>query len=169
MANRTFHFPGFSVVQGDIRVDLNMDRFSRQFQRAQYELDGNVMNSMVPFMPKVTGNFIHQTEIQSRAIQGSGMVYAAYGRFGQYLYEGKVMVDAQTGKGPRKIPMGPGGDYILRFRKGARLVATDRPLKYTGRDYVGPHPDVTDHWFDAAKKKDGRKWIEAVKRTAGGG
>lgn len=165
MASRTFHFPGFSVVQGDIRVDLNMDRFSRQFQRAQYELDGNVMNSMVPFMPHVNGTFIQTTRAASAALQGSGKVYAAYGPFGRYLYEGKVMVDAQTGKGPMKIPTGPGGEYILRFRKGARLVATDRPLNYTRTH----NPDVTDHWFDAAKKKDGRKWIEAVKRTAGGG
>lgn len=165
MASRTFHFPSFSIVQGNIRVDLNMDRFSRQFQRAQYELDGNVMDSMVPFMPHYNGTFIQETTKASAAIQGTGMVYAAFGRFGQYLYEGKVMVDAQTGKGPRKIPMGPGGDYILRFRKGASLVATDRPLNYTQTH----NPDVTDHWFDAAKKKDGRKWIEAVKRTAGGG
>ncbi len=167
MASRTFHFPGFSIVQGDIRVDLNMDRFSRQFQDAQTELDANVMNSMKPFMPHYNGTFIQQTQAASDAIRGSGMVYAAYtpGGFGRYLYEGKVMVDAQTGKGPRKIPMGPGGDYILRFRKGARLVATERPLDYTKTH----NPNVTDHWFDAAKKKDGRKWIEAVKRTAGGG
>lgn len=169
MASSTIHFSSFSLIEGDIRIDLNMDRFSEQFQRAQYELDGNIMNSMVPFMPHVNGPFIQITRTASAAVQGTGMVYAAYGPAGRMLYIGKVMVDAQTGKGPRKIPTGPGGEYVLRFRKGARLKATDRPLQYTGSKEVGHNPDVTDHWFDAAKKKDGRKWIEAVKRTAGGG
>lgn len=165
MASRTFHFPGFSIVQGDIHIELNMDRFSRQFQRAQYELDGNVMNSMAPFMPHYNGTFIQTTRAASSAVQGSGMVYAAYGPAGRYLYEGKVMVDAQTGKGPRKIYDENGIFVGLRFRKGARLKETERPLNYTRTH----NPNVTDHWYNAAEKKDKTKWIEAAKCTAGGG
>nr|DAM96477.1 MAG TPA: Minor capsid protein [Caudoviricetes sp.] len=156
------HFKGFSVVDGDIRVKLDMHRFEEQFRRAQYQLDGAVMNSMVPFMPMITGSFINTTRAASAAIQGSGEVYAAYAPQGRYLYMGKVMVDRDTGKGPYKIPTGPGGEYVLRFRKGAKLVATDRPLKYS-------YPKAQSHWFDAAKKKDGKKWVRGVKETAGGG
>lgn len=159
------HFKGFSIVDGDIRVTLNMNRFERQFQRAQYQLDGAVMNSMVPFMPHQNGTFIQNTRAASAAVQGSGEVYAAYGIQGRYLYEGKVMVDRDTGKGPMKIPTGPGGEYVLRYRKGAKLVATDRPLQYT----KSHNPKAQSHWFDAAKKADGKKWIRDVKKTAGGG
>ena len=70
------HFKGFSVVDGDIRIKLDMHRFEEQFRRAQYQLDGAVMNSMVPFMPMITGSFINTTRAASAAIQGSGEVYA---------------------------------------------------------------------------------------------
>lgn len=156
------HFKGFSVVDGDIRVTLDMHRFEEQFRRAQYQLDGAVMNSMVPFMPMVTGSFINATRAASAAVQGSGEVYAAYAPQGRYLYMGKVMVDRDTGKGPYKIPTGPGGEYVLRFRKGATLVPTNRPLKYS-------YPKAQSHWFDAAKAKDGKTWVKNVKKTAGGG
>lgn len=161
---KTVHFKSFSIVQGDIKINLNLDRFSKQFQEAQYELDGNVMNSMVPFMPDNNGLFIDVTKAASAAIQGSGNVYAAVGPFGRYLYEGKVMVDSKTGKGPAKIPTGP-GEYVLRFRKGAKLVATDRPLRFAKTH----NPEATDHWFDPAKKKDLDKWVKQAKKTAGGG
>lgn len=155
------HFGKYSVVKGDVRVKLDLSRFDRQFQRAQYGLDGDIMNSMVPFMPLLKGTFIQVTRKASADVQGSGQVYAAFGPQGQYLYEGLVMVDSETGKGPRKIPTGP-GEYVLRFRKGAKLKATDRPLRYSSND-------ATDHWFDAAKEKDEKRWIKRVKETAGGG
>ena len=82
------HFKGFSIVDGDIRVTLDMSRFERQFQRAQYQLDGAVMNSMVPFMPMVTGSFINATRAASAAVPGSGEVCAAYGPEGRFVYAG---------------------------------------------------------------------------------
>lgn len=156
------HFKGFSIVDGDIRVTLNMSRFEKQFQRAQYGLDSAVMESMVPFMPRQNGTFIWETRQKSQSVAGSGTVYAAFGPQGRYLYMGKVMVDRDTGKGPAKIPTGPGGEYVLRFREGARLSATNRPLKYS-------YPKARSHWFDVAKQKDGKKWVRGVKKTAGGG
>jgi hypothetical protein len=158
------HFKKYSIVQGDIKVKLDLSRFDAQFQRAQYLLDGEVMNSMVPFMPHLNGTFINVTRAASAATQGTGEVYAAYGPQGRYLYEGKVMVDSATGKGPMKIATGP-GEYVLRYRKGSKLVATDRPLRYTKTH----NPAAQDHWFDAAKAADGKKWIDKVKETAGGG
>lgn len=162
--SKTYHFKSFSIVDGEIEVKVSLSRFERQFQQAQYQLDGNVMNSMVPFMPHLIGTFINTTRAASAAIQGTGKVYAAFGPQGRYLYEGKVMVDSETGKGPYKIATGP-DEYVLRFRKGAKLVATDRPLRYTKTH----NPAVTDHWFDAAKQRDGKEWVKNVKRIAGGG
>lgn len=156
-------FKKLSVVNGEVKIRINLDRFSKQFQRAQYVLDGQVMNSMIPFMPMITGQFIDVTRSASAAIQGSGRVYAGVGPQARYLYEGKVMVDSKTMKGPYKISTGP-GEYVLRFRKGSKLIATKRPLNYSKT----AHPQATDHWFNPAKKKDKRKWIKMVKSIAGG-
>jgi hypothetical protein len=71
--SKIHHFKGFSVVDGDMKIKLNMDRFSRQYQEAQYLLDGMVMDSMVPFMPMITGDFINRTRIESTSLQGTDL------------------------------------------------------------------------------------------------
>ena len=154
------HFKGFSVVDGDIRVKLDMSRFEEQFRRAQYQLDGAVMNSMVPFMPLITGSFINTTRSASAAIQGSGEVYAAYGPQGRFLYEGKTMVSPSTGSTYAK----KGEKKVLVSQYGGQSRAKEL-LTYTKQ----AHPKAQSHWFDAAKKKDGKKWVHGVKETAGGG
>lgn len=154
------HFKGFSIVDGDIRVTLNMSRFERQFQRAQYQLDGAVMNSMVPFMPMITGSFINATRAASAAVQGTGEVYAAYGPQGRFLYEGKTMVDEVTGSTwARK-----GAKKVLVSQYGGKTMAKEN-LTYTKQ----AHPKAQSRWFDVAKKKDGKTWVKNVKETAGGG
>ena len=85
--SKIHHFKGFSVVDGDMKIKLNMDRFSRQYQEAQYLLDGMVMDSMVPFMPMITGNFINRTRIESASLQGTGFVCAAAAPYGRFLYD----------------------------------------------------------------------------------
>lgn len=148
MASKMFHFDSYSIVKGDIKVDISLDRFSKQFQDAQYWLDGQVMNDMVPFMPHRDGLFISNTRMQSASVQGTGKVYAAYGPQGRFLYEGKVMVDPETGS-----PWA---------RKGAKKVVMERPLTYG-------NPKATPHWFDTAKNAHGKSWVEGVKQIAGGG
>ena len=65
------HFEKFSIVDGDVQVKLNLLRFEKQFQEAQYQLDGDVMNSMIPFMPFIKGNFVQNTKKESGLVQGS--------------------------------------------------------------------------------------------------
>jgi len=154
------HFKGISVVDGDIRIKLKFSRFDKQFQRAQYQLDGNVMNSMVPFMPMISGDFVDVTRAASAAIQGTGQVYAAYGPAGRFLYQGKVMVSPVTGstwakKGEKKV--------LVSQYSGKTKAKED--LQYTKT----AHPKAQAKWFDAAKKADGKEWIKQVKKTAGGG
>ena len=67
--DRMQHFPSFSIVYGDIDIKLDLSRFEEQYKKAQYELDGNVMNSMIPFMPHYNGTFIQNTRAHSAAIQ----------------------------------------------------------------------------------------------------
>lgn len=146
--SRMFHFPKWSLVEGDIKVDVNLNRFEKQFQEAQYYLDGQIMNDMVPYMPQRSNALINLTRLNSAAIQGSGKVYAAYAIYGRYQYMGKVMVDPDTGS-PWAKP-------------GAKKVVTERPLTYS-------NPKATPRWFDTAKEVNGKAWIKGVKRIAGGG
>lgn len=160
MASKTTHFKGFSIIDADIKVQLNLSRFDKQFQRAQYELDGNVMNSMVPFMPMISGDFVDITRAASAVIQGIGKVYAAYGPAGLFLYRGKVMVSPVTGstwakKGEKKV--------LVSQYSGKTKAKED--LQYTKT----AHPKAQAKWFDAAKQADGKSWIKQAKKTAGGG
>lgn len=155
------HFKGFSVQNGDMKIKVNLDRFSEQFAKAQYQLDTEVMKDMIPYMPQQTGALINLTQAESAAIAGTGRVCAAAPPYGRYLYMGKVMVDAQTGRGASRIQIAP-NEYIFRHRKGATLVATGRDLTYS-------NPRATSRWFETAKRNHGDTWIKNVKATAGGG
>lgn len=157
---KTTHFKGFSIIAGDLKVKLSLSRFDEQYKKAQYQLDGDVMNSMVPFMPMISGSFINTTRAASTAVQGSGQVYAAYGPQGRYLYEGKVMVDEVTGS-----PFARRGAKKVLVSQYAGKTAAKENLEYTHQ----AHPKAQDHWFDAAKAVDGKKWVRRVKATAGGG
>ena len=144
----------------DIVVDVDLSRFSRQFGKAQYQLDSAIMNSMVPFMPMISGSFIQVTREMSAAIAGSGYVVAAAPPFGRFLYEGKVMVSPVTGstyarKGEKKV-------LVSQY---SGKTAANEFLTYTKT----AHPKAQAKWFDAAKEADGKEWVKNVKRTAGGG
>ena len=138
----------YNVSKPDIEMRINLSRFEKQFEEAQYALDSMVMEDMVPYMPHQTGIFINVTKAMSAALAGSGKVVAAAPPMGRFLYEGKVMVDPVTGS-----PWA---------RAGAKKIVTDRDLKYG-------NPKATPHWFDTAKGKYGKSWIREVKKIAGGG
>ena len=139
---------GFNLVKGNIVIDVKLDRFSEQFNDAQFYLDSQVMTDMVPLMPHQTGSFVNLTRVRSAALAGTGQVCAAAPPMGRFLYEGKVMVDELT-----RSPWA---------RKGAKKVVTDRNLTYS-------NPNAVPHWFDEAKNRHGDKWIKGVKKRAGGG
>ena len=136
-------------IEGVMVLDLG--RFERQYDRAQYELDSMVMTSMIPFMPKDTGTFINVTQGMSQSLAGSGIVVAAAPPMGRFLYEGEVMVGATSGSA-----------FAM---KGEKKVATGARLQYS----THANPKATDHWFDAAKSAHGRQWVKKTKKLAGGG
>lgn len=136
------HFKTISIVHGDIKVNINLDRFSEQFKKAQDTLDSLVLQDCKSYMPLATGL------LQDRSyIEGPGRVVFP-GPYARFLYMGKVMVDPDTGSPWAK--------------KDAKKVLTDRNLTY-GR------PEATSHWFDTAKAQYGEYWIKTVKEIGGGG
>lgn len=138
----------YNYSKPNVEMRINLSRFERQYEDAQFALDNMVMTSMQPYMPHRTGTFINVTKAMSAAIAGSGTVVAAAAPMGRFLYEGKVMVDPETNS-----PWA---------RPGAKKVVTDRELKYS-------NPKATPHWFDTAKENHGKSWVREVKKIAGGG
>lgn len=134
-----------------IELDVDLSRFEKQYEKAQWELDNAVMASMLPYMPLRTGVFRNVTQQMSAAIAGSGTVYAAAPPFGRFLYEGKVMVGEES-----RSPWA---------NKAEKKETINKDLVFNKSN----NPKAQSHWFDAAKRKDGDKWVAMVKKTAGGG
>lgn len=156
----TKHFPKWSMVEGGIQIKLDLSRFDKQYQKAQYGLDGDVMTSMVSFMPMQQGSFVNVTRGASAAVQGSGRVYAAFSPAGRFLYEGKTMVSEITGSTWARL----GVQKVLVSQYSGKTSAKEN-LVYNKTS----HPEAQAHWYDAAKERDGKAWVKKVKKTAGGG
>lgn len=154
------HFKGFSMITGGVQVKVSLQRFEKQFMQAQYQLDSDVMESMVPFMPMQDGLFIADTRGKSASVAGTGKVYAAFGLQGRFLYAGKTMVDEKTGS-----PWA---------RKDAKKVLVSHYAgKTRAREHLqyskAAHPEAQKEWFLPAKERDGKRWVKDVKKIAGGG
>lgn len=136
-----------SYVEGNITVNIDLSEYPHRFKCAQQRLGEMVLESCKPFMPFLTGS------LQQRStVDNGGREVVFPGPYGRYQYGGRVMVDSVTGKGPAMIHDKYGMEVGLRFRKGAVLVATDRPLTYTRQG-------AQAEWFQPAKDKDMQMWI----------
>ena len=146
----------YTVVTSRARVDVDISRFDGQMERAQMWLGWQVLQDCRSKMPHLTGS------LQQRSyVDDNGRKVVFPGPYGRMQYGGVAMVDAATGKGPRRIPVGPGGEYIYRFRKGAKLKPTDRPLVYTS-------PAARAHWFEVAKAENLDHWLAQASKLMGG-
>ena len=67
--SNTKHFPSFSVVNGHVKVQVDLTRFDKQFQEAQFWLEGQVMNDMIPYMPFRDGIMVDATRVRSASMQ----------------------------------------------------------------------------------------------------
>lgn len=137
------HFPNFSYVGANFRIDLSLSRFSRQFAEAQQWLGDRVLEDSKPFMSQRTGSLQQRSHIDDG---GKKVIYP--GPYGRFQYGGKVMIDPITGS--------------TWAREGAKKVLTDRPLKYS-------NPQATAQWFETAKEINLEYWLVEVKKKAGGG
>ncbi len=155
VAKKTHKLKNISIKENGVRLDINMRRFENNLNNAQYLLDKAVMTSMMPLMPKDDGVFIDDTVAKSDSVAGTGIVYAAFGDQGRYLYEGKTMVDEKTGspwarKGARKV---------LVSQYGGKTNAKEN-LTYS-------RAEARPQWFEAAKERDLDQWLKIAKGEMG--
>lgn len=147
MASRIKHYPQISIVEADVKVNIDFNKISDRIGQAQFWMDNQIMTDMVPLMPHQTGTLVNLTRARSAAVAGAGMVYAAVGPYGRFQYMGKVMVDPVTNSS--------------WARKDAKKVLTDKNLTYG-------NPEAVPKWFDEAKKLHGQEWIQGVSDIIGG-
>lgn len=95
---------------------------------AQRYWTGIVNKRLTPYMPFQSGALATKLKFQASP---SEIVVA--GPYARYQYEGKVMVNAKTGKGPAFL-------VGYRYKKGTILKVTERPLTYdtTKNPKAGP-------------------------------
>lgn len=151
------HFKKVSIVDGKVTIELDLEKYDERFTKAQWWLGNMVLQSCKPYMPILTGSLQQRSMVID---EGKQVVFP--GPYARYLYMGKVMVDSVTGKGPMRIYDELSGTTIYRYRKGAKLRATEKPLTYTSKQ-------ASAEWFETAKAKDKEHWIEGIKDILGGG
>lgn len=121
---------------------IKMSRPSQIIRGLGIDRDGDVQryytqcvsNRMTPYMP-AGAQAVLSTKLKFLKSPTEILVLGPYAK---YQYFGKVMVNAETGKGPALIP---GMGY--RYRRGTVLKATSRNLKYSKQLHskAGPHWD----------------------------
>lgn len=129
-----------------------MKKLEQAGPRAAHALANQIAKDTEDFVPALTESLSNRTRVVENKI-----IYP--GPYARYLYNGKVMVDAETGKGPMRI-VSKDGSEVIRFRKGATLKPTERPLKIQ----QSVHKHATDHWFEASSAKNMDKWEEVSER-----
>lgn len=131
-------------------MDALKDRLSHASTRAEREVAKQAAKDTAPYVPMRTGSLRQRTQVR-----GNQIIYP--GPYARYLYYGKYMIDPQTGRGPFKVKDENGNEHI-KYRKGAKLVTTERNLKYW-------HPGTRSHWFDYSKSKNLDKWLRTAERV----
>lgn len=127
-------------------------RLAKASTAAEHALAELVAVDTERFVPFVTGSFAEQTKVI-----GNQIVYP--GPYARYLYFGKVMVNAATGKGPM-VFVDSFGNQVIKFPEGSKLRATDRNLVFN-RNF---HPDAQAFWFEASKAVNLDKWKKTAQR-----
>lgn len=135
------------------RVDIDLDKMSVVCTKAEKDLAQQVFKDTREYVPFREGVFDRRSRVIGNIIEYSGNMV-------NYLWEGKKMVNAATGKGPRIIP-----DVGPRWPKYATLAPTSIPLKYT-HDF---HSKAQDHWMDASMHDNMKKWADIAEEAIANG
>lgn len=136
----------------DTFTDALRKKIANAGPRAAHALAEQIKKDTEPFVPAMTKSLANRTQVVDNMV-----IYP--GPYARYLYYGKVMVDMATGKGPMRIVTKDGSE-VIRFRKGAELTKTERPLRIS----KAVHHQAQDHWLEGSKAQNLEKWIDVAKR-----
>lgn len=121
-------------------MDAIKKTLAQRCKKAEHVLAVHIEKDTVPFVPALTGILTERTRVV-----GNIIIYP--GPYARVLYNGKVMVDPNTGS--------------TYAPKGGTKVVTDRNLAFTQT----VHPQAQSHWFEASKAQNFDKWLRVAKKA----
>lgn len=123
-----------------VTADIDPEIMERRTPRADHILAVQAAKDTEPFVPALTKSLSDRTKVKD-----GNIIYP--GPYARFLYEGKVMIDPQTGS-----PWA---------QAGATKVLTDRNLVFNKT----VNSDAQDHWFEASKALNLKRWNKVYKRA----
>lgn len=135
------------MLKFDVRFEgeqVIRDKIRESCTKAEHILAQQVAKDTSPFVPALTGSLDQRTRVE-----GSNVIYP--GPYARFLYNGKVMVDPNTGSA-----FAP---------KGGTKVVTDRNLVFNQT----VHPQAQSHWFEASKAQNLEKWERVAEKAVKNG
>lgn len=142
-----YKIKGFDLEADGIEVHVHMKTTSARINKAHRNLKANFMNAMLLYMPKRTGFLQQATRAANVIMTDTEEMFAAVGSYGRFQYEGKVMVDEETGS-----PWA---------RKDNRKVVTDRRLTWG-------NPNAAAHWAEVAWDRHGKRLVQLAQEDLEG-
>lgn len=127
-------------------IDIAKAKLPSIARKTEHALAIQIAKDTERFVPMLTGSLKNRTRVVENMI-----IYP--GPYARYLYNGKAMVDAETGRGAYHYKNKHNEDVFF-FRRGAKLRATERDLVFT-TDF---HPDAQAHWMEASEAVNREKW-----------
>lgn len=121
-------------------MDAIKETLAQRCKKAEHVLAVQIEKDTVPFVPALKGSLAERTRVVGNAI-----IYP--GPYARFLYNGKVMVDPNTGS--------------TYAPKGGTKVLTDRNLVFTKT----MHPQAQSHWFEASKAQNLDKWLRVAEKA----
>jgi hypothetical protein len=128
----------------NVEVTVDLRRLEKNIKKAQVVLDTKVVQDTDEYVPMQSG-FLKGSVRNSI---GTGELLWV-GPYAHYLYEGKLMVSPTTGSS--------------WANKNETKIYADKPLTY-----YQENPKAGAEWFQRSKNTNAKRWIDAVKKIAGG-
>lgn len=125
---------------GDIHITLDTSRIDKNIQEAQKYLDNRVITDCEPFVPIRTGG-----------LRGSARRFTELG-------SGRVVWNTPYAHYQYK------GDAMVGVDSGSPWAKKNEPKEYNGKKLTYSDPATGPNWFERAKKRFKKSWIEGVER-----
>ena len=140
----------YLTVKVDI-TDWGLEtKLANAAMKAEHAVAVQAAKDTDPYVPMRTGRL--KNSARPKNVKGNLIIYP--GPYARYLYYGKVMVNAATGKGPMHFTDKKGNEVIM-FRKGTKLRPTGRDLNIR-QNKTSPYAQA--FWFEASKRQNLDKW-----------
>ena len=136
-------------------IDALAAKLSEAAKKVNYEVATQIQRDTEPFVPMRVGSLRQRTQVRPGEGNEQSIIYP--GPYARYLYHGKKMVNAATGKGPAHY-IDKQGNEVIKFPYGSRLVPAEQ-------DLVMHHPGTTAKWLEVSKAQNMGRWEEVIRRA----